>query len=252
MKLKISIISTCLLLAGANALDMNNIFSKGKEIMGESSSNSANSDLQTRGLKKALNIGVESAVKSLSDYGYLNNSDVKIPLPKGLQSVANIAKKAGASKYVNDLERDMNLAAGEAVKKATPIFTKAITDMNVQDAAKLVKGGNNSITNYFKGKTEKQLVSMMKPIVKKTTANNSLASSYKALMNTTKSSGLLNQANTIANSFGVDVGGVEDLDNYVTQKAVDGVFYMIGKEEEKIRKNPLGYGSDLIKKVFKY
>ncbi len=252
MKLKISIISTLLITSSLNALDMNNILNAGKQLLSENSKSSADGDLQTKGLKKALDIGVKTAVKSLSGTGYLNNKSVKIPLPKSLQTVANIAKKVGASKYVDKLETDMNLAAGEAVKNATPIFTKAITNMSVQDASKLVQGGKHSITNYFKGKTEIQLIDMMKPIVKKATANNSVASSYKMLINSTKSSGLLNQASTIANSFGIDIKGAEDLDGYVTKKAVNGIFFMIAKEEEKIRQNPLSYSSDLIKKVFKF
>lgn len=255
MKIKTSIITAAMLTIYANALDLNSVLKTGQELV-EGSSSSTGTSLQTDGLKEALNIGVDFAVKSLSNTGYLDNANVKIPLPGGLDTVANMAKKAGGEKYVNDLVKDMNLAAGEAVKNATPIFSKAITNMNVQDANALINGGENSITKYFQTKTSTDLTQMMLPIVKKATSNNSLASSYKALMNAVgggsiPGSELLGQAKGVASAFGVDMDGAEDLDGYVTKKAVSGVFYMIAKEEAKIRENPLSYSSDLIKQVFK-
>lgn len=256
MKIKISILATVLLLVYANALDLNQIIKTGEDMISKGENTTNSSSTQTQGLKKALEIGVDFAVKSLSDTGYLNNSNVKIPLPNGLEKVANMAKKMGGETYVNNLVKDMNLAAGEAVKSATPIFSKAITNMNVQDASGLINGGKNSITQYFKSTTSKDLTQMMLPIIKKATSNNALASTYKALMQSagvTNIPGkeLLGQAKGLANAFGIDTKGAEDLDGYVTKQAINGIFYMIEQEEAKIRANPLGYSSDIIKRVFK-
>lgn len=259
MKLHVSIIAACMLSANAYALDLGNIVEQGNKML--NSTNSNNSDLQTRGLKKALDIGVNYAVKSLSGNGFMDNSAVKIPLPKSMQTMANLAMKFGGEKYVNDLVSTMNAAASQAVSKSIPIFSKAITSMSIEDATKLLSGGDNAITNYFQTKTSTELAQMMKPIVSEATKKNELVSSYKNLLsfynkNSSSSMGNLGEkAKGIANVLGVKTDKYlpmsnEDLDSYVTRKAMDGAFYMIGKEEAKIRSNPLSYGSDLIQKVF--
>lgn len=260
MKLHVSIIAVCALGIGAHAIDLGNVIKQGSEIM-NSTSSANGSSLQTQGLKKALDIGVNYAVKSLSGNGFMDNSAVKIPLPESIQNIANIATKFGGEKYVNNLVATMNTAAGQAVSKSVPIFAKAITSMSVEDASKLISGGNNSITDYFKTKTSSDLTQMMKPIISKATKENELVSSYKNLVNFYNKNGgtsignIGEKAKGLASAFGVKTDKYlpmsdEDLDSYVTRKAMDGAFYMIGKEEAKIRSNPLSYGSDLIQKVF--
>lgn len=260
-KIQISLVAVCLLGLSANAFDLNDAINTGSKVL--SSSSTSDSSLQTKGMKEALDVGVKYAVKSLSGSGFLDNQNVKIPLPKSVQKIADVVSKFGGQSYVDKLQSDMNLAAGEAISKSTPVFTKAISDMSVSDATKIINGKDDAATTYFKDKTSAELTTLVKPIIQKATANNQLASSYKALVNQFNANGgssllsgdLANQAKGIAGALGVDVEKYtpmsdEDLDSYVTRKALDGTFYMIGEEEAKIRKNPLSYGSDIIKQVF--
>ncbi len=258
MKKKI-ILSICLLGATAHAFDLNSAINEGSKILNNTNNTSMQSDYQTQGLKKALEIGTKYAIDSLSKDGFLKNNAVKIPLPNHLQNTANIASKIGGQKYVDDFIKTMNLAAGDAVMKTTPVFIDAIKNLSIQDAQALLTGKDDSITNYFKQKTNTKLLNIVKPIVQKATKQNRLTSSYSALMSVTKQnntiSNALNKAQNIAGAFGIETNDNmpqqdEDLDTFITRKTLDGMFYMIAKEEKKIRNNPLSYSSSIIQKVF--
>lgn len=248
------------LFSSLSAFDLGKVITE--NVLEQNSNNSnLSEDYKTSGLKKALEIGTEYAINSLSGEGFLNNSLVKIPLPKSLQSVAAIVSKVGGQKYVDDFVKTMNLAAGEAVPKTASIFGKAISSMNINDASSILNGGENATTNFFKQKTSHELAQTITPIVKKAISSNKLIASYKTMLGAYNTSGvkipgskLLGQAKGIASALGVSEDTLpmsnEDLDTYVTRKTIDGMFLMIGKEEKKIRSNPLGYSSDLIKKVF--
>ncbi len=239
--------------------DLGSIFSESSQILGQNSSKSSiSNDYKVKGLKKALDIGTKYAINTLSKDGFLKHSAVKIPLPKSLATVGSMASKVGAEKYVNDFVKTMNLAAGDAVIKTAPIFAKAIQNLSVKDASRLLAGNSSAITDYFKQNTKNELVRVVKPIVAKATKKNNLTSSYTALVNVSKTGGInksLGKAKDVASAFGLFgkddfPSDNEDLDSYVTRKTVDGMFYMIAKEEQKIRANPLSYGSSIIKKVF--
>lgn len=248
------------LFSSLSAFDLNKVINENVLTQNSSSSN-LSEDYKTSGLKKALEIGTKYAITSLSGEGFLNNSLVKIPLPQSLQSVASIVSKVGGQKYVDDFVKTMNLAAGEAVPQTASIFGKAISSMDINDASSILNGGENATTNFFKQKTSKELTQTIAPIIKKATSSNKLIASYKTMLGAYNTSGvkipgseLLGQAKGIASALGVgeDVLPMsnEDLDTYVTRKTIDGMFLMIGKEEKKIRSNPLGYSSELIQKVF--
>jgi len=224
----------------------------------KSSANALSSTDMNGALKQALNVGVDYAVKSLgAKNGYLNNSLVKIGLPKNLEKTASLVRKVGGGKYVDDLILSLNNAATQAAPKTAKIFSDSITKMSIDDAKKILSGGDDAATKYFKENTTKQLQATIAPIVKKSMENNSVAKYYKAFQSFYKSNaGVLKNdtVSALANSFGygsaLPSDKDEDLDGYVTNKAIDGLMIMIAQKEKAIRANPMMQSSSLIKKVF--
>lgn len=194
------------------------------------------------GVKEALAQGVESAIAQLGKPdGFLKDEAVKIRLPGKLKKVAETARSLGQGKYVDQLETTMNRAAEAAVPAAAEIFGDAIRTMSVQDAFKIVGGGEHAATDYFRSKSGTALRAKLLPIVTRSTAESGVGKSYKRLLD--KSGGLLGK-------LAGDQQGELDLDGYVTDKALDGLYHYIGQKEAAIRKNPLGTGSSLLKSVF--
>ncbi len=190
------------------------------------------------GLKEALNKGSAAAVAKLGvTDGFLKNPEVKIPLPDGLKQAERAAKLLGRQKDFDELVTGMNRAAEQAVPLAKPLLTDAIKSMSVDDAKKIISGGDDSVTQFFKSKTEKQLGIKFQPIVKQTTDKVGLANQYNKLA-------------AQAQQFGMVKEQDAKIESYVTRKALDGLFLMIGKEERAIRQDPLKYGSEILKKVF--
>ncbi|KXB29556.1 MULTISPECIES: DUF4197 domain-containing protein [Dechloromonas] len=190
------------------------------------------------GVKEALAKGADYAVASLGkEGGFLGNSKVKIPLPGYLQKAESGLRMFGLGKQADQLIETMNHAAEQAVAEAKPILTDSIKKMSVQDAKGILTGGEDSVTQYFKRTSTEQLTAKFMPIVKASTKKLQLAEQYNSFAGKAASSGLIDQKDA-------------DLDGYVTQKAMDGLFLMIAEEEKKLRANPVGAGSDLLKKVF--
>ncbi|MEA1914976.1 MAG: DUF4197 domain-containing protein [Campylobacterota bacterium] len=222
-----------------------------------STSSLSNVDMNSA-LKQALNVGVDYAIKSLgAQNGYLNNPLAKIGLPKSLETTANLVRKVGGGKYVDDLILSLNNAATQAAPKTAKIFANSISNMGIDDAQKILAGSDNAATDYFRKTSTTQLQDTITPIVKQSMANNSVAKYYQAFQSFYKSNaGALknDQVSSIANSLGF--GSVlpsqkdEDLDAYVTNKSIDGLMTMIAQKEKAIRANPLMQSSSLIKKVF--
>lgn len=191
-----------------------------------------------KGLRAALDQGATKAVASLgTSDGFLKNAKVRIPLPSTLKKVKGAAKLLGMDKQFDELEVSMNRAAENAVPKAKPLLVNAIKQMSVQDAMGILKGGDDSVTQYFKSKTESKLIGEFLPFASEATAKVGLAQQYNALATKGASLGLVKEDQ-------------KSLDGYIAQKAVDGLFYMIGQEERALRANPLGASSDIVKKVF--
>jgi ribosomal protein L22 len=209
-------------------------------------------------LKQALNVGVDYAVKSLgAKNGYLNNPLTKIGLPKDLEKTANIVRKVGGGKYVDDLILALNNAATQAAPKTAKIFTSSISKMSINDAKQILNGSDDAATNYFRTHTTKQLQQTIAPIIKKSMQNNSVAKYYKAFQSFYKSNAKIlknDKINALASSFGygsvLPSNNDEDLDSYVTNKSIDGLMTMIAQKEKAIRSNPMMQNSKLIKKVF--
>ncbi len=190
------------------------------------------------GLKSALEQGSSAAVDLLGKTdGFLGNKAVKIPLPGSLKKYEKLMRTVGMGKYADELILAMNRAAEAAVPEAKALFVDAIKKMSLKDAKGILTGGQTSGTDYFKRTTSPQLREKFLPIVKSATAKVQLAETYNEYAQKGAQFGLVSKENA-------------NLDDYVTQKALDGLFYMVAEEEKKIRQNPLQAGSDIVKKVF--
>ena len=190
------------------------------------------------GLKAALEKGSGVAVDLLGKTdGFFGNSAVKIPLPDSLKKYESLMRRVGMGKYADELILTMNRAAEAAVPEAKKLFVDSIKKMSVQDAKGILTGGQTAGTEYFKRTTTDQLRVKFLPIVKQATAKVKLAEKY-------------NQYAQKGVQFGLVKKDQANLDDYVTQKALDGLFYEVAEEEKKIRQDPVKAGSDIIKKVF--
>ncbi len=190
------------------------------------------------GLKAALEKGSGVAVDLLGKTdGFFANEAVKIPLPDSLKKTQKLMRGIGMGKYADELELTLNRAAEAAVPEAKKLFVDAIKKMSVQDAKGILTGGQTSGTDYFKRSTTDQLRQKFLPIVKNATVKVKLAEKYNQYAQKGVQLGLVKKEDA-------------NLDDYVTQKALDGLFYMVAEEEKKIRQDPLKAGSDIIKKVF--
>ncbi len=190
------------------------------------------------GLKEALTTGANFAVSSLGkENGFLGNSKVKIPLPESLQTIEKGLRAFGMGKQADELVTTMNHAAEKAVVLAKPILVDAIKHTTIQDAKGILTGGDDSVTQFFRKSTSEKLAEQFLPIVKDATKKVQLAEKYNKFAKKGAKLGLIDKKDA-------------DLDNYVTEKAMDGLFLMIAEKEKSIRENPLGAGSDMLKKVF--
>ena len=190
------------------------------------------------GLKSALQKGSQAAVASLGKTdGFLRNPRVKIDLPESLERAEKAMRRLGMGKYADELVVTMNRAAESAVPEAKQLFVDAVKKMSVQDAKGILTGGDTAGTSYFRKSTSKQLHDRFLPIVKKATAKVGVAQKYNDYAEKGASLGLIDKSDA-------------NIDEYVTQKALDGLFLMVAEEEKKIRKDPVAAGTAIIKKVF--
>ena len=190
------------------------------------------------GLREALVKGTQYAVDSLGRQdGFFGNGKVKIPLPGSLQKVEKLLHQLGLGKQADELVLTMNRAAEAAVPEAKALLVDAVRKMSVQDAKGILTGGQDSATQFFKRSTSDQLRAKFLPIVKKATARVNLAQKYDEYAGKGAKLGLVKKEDA-------------NLDNYVTQKAMDGLFVMVAEQEAKIRQNPAEAASVILKKVF--
>ncbi len=190
------------------------------------------------GLQTALTKGADSAVGKLGvTDGFFGNDRVRIPLPETLHKGEKLLRTMGLGKQADELVLTMNRAAESAVKEAKPILVGAIKKMTWQDAKGILTGGETAATDYFRRTTNDQLTTRFLPIVQKATSRLKLADKYNAYAGRAAKLGLIGE-------------GESNLDNYVTGKAIDGLFVMIGDEEKAIRKDPIGQTSKILQKVF--
>ncbi len=190
------------------------------------------------GLKEALSIGTEKAVSEVSSIdGYLANEAIKIMMPDKIKKVADVLKKVGYQKEVDDFVISMNRAAERAAPKAAPLFSNAIKRMTFDDAKKILNGDDTAATDYFETETSDKLYEAFKPIVSSSMNKVGVTKSYKKMIGKYTSLPFMKEESL-------------DLDHYVTDKAMDGLFYKIAQEEKKIRTDPAARLTKLLKKVF--
>ncbi|MGZ5180416.1 MAG: DUF4197 domain-containing protein [Ramlibacter sp.] len=192
----------------------------------------------TRGLKAALETGALTAVRLLGvQDGFLANPRVHIPLPGALQDASRLLKAMGQGRQVEDLEVAINRAAESAVPLAKNLLVNAVKSMSVTDARNILAGGDTSVTRFFADKTRTPLAAQFLPAVRQATAKVGLAAKYDQIAGRAAGFGLLKQEDA-------------SIDQYVTRKALDGLYLVIGDEEQKIRRDPVGTGSAILQKVF--
>jgi hypothetical protein len=192
-------------------------------------------------IKQALSQGVDDSVYLLGSLQGFNLSEkYHIPLPDRLEKPAELLRKLGQGKKVDDIETRLNRAAQQAVKQATPVFTDAISSMSVTDALGIMQGADDAATQYFRDRTETSLRTRFLPIISKATGQTGLTNAYKSLNNT------MNTLMSDYNTYTVDI------DRYVLNHAMDALFDRIAIEEKLIREQPVKRTTELMRKVYGY
>ena len=192
----------------------------------------------SKGLKTALEKGALSAIGILGvQDGFLGNEKVRIPLPKFLEDAAKLMRTFGQGGKVDELVTAMNRGAEAAVPQAKDLLVKAVQTMTVNDAKGILGGGSTAVTEFFETRTRPQLATRFLPIVTQATAKVDLASKFNDVAGKAAGLGLVKKEEA-------------NIQKYVTDKTLNGLFFMIGEEEKKIRDNPAGYGSAILSKVF--
>lgn len=227
------------------ALAQNDLLNQGRSLLDQytkpgaaSSASSLSTGEIASGLKDALRVGTERVVGKVGKPdGFNANPELHIPLPDSLKRVQSALHAVGASGMADDLELRLNRAAEAATPQAKQIFWKAISDMSVDDARGILNGPQDSATQYLKGKMSAPLETAMKPVVDKSLADAGAIKAYDGMMGQYKSL-----------PFMPDVKA--NLTEHVLDKALDGLFLYLGREEAAIRQNPAQRSTDLLKKVF--
>lgn len=234
-------ILTTLLLAGLVPVfstaqsPLDDLRKKAEEALGK---RQPGNDRVAAGLKEALTVGTKNAVASTGRVdGFLKNAAIKILLPEKLRSVGKTMHMVGMGQQVDALEVGMNRAAEQAAPAAKQIFINAVTKMTIADARQILSGGDTAATEYFKAKSTDQLTAAFAPIVHRSMENVGVVRQYNKLMQNPLA-GELAQSQDF------------DLDQYVVSKTMDGLFYMIGEEEKKIRNDPAAQTTALLREIF--
>ena len=190
------------------------------------------------GLKDALMQGASKAVGKLGTVdGFLKNPKVKIPLPDSMKKAEKAMRMFGMGKQADELVLKMNRAAEAAVPEAKTLLVDAVKKMSVSDAKNILSGGDDAATQYFRTATSGPMADKFLPIVKQATENVALAQQY-------------NKFAAMGSRYGLVGKDQASLEQYVTQKTLDGVYLMMAEEEKAIRQDPMGQASSLLKKVF--
>ncbi len=191
------------------------------------------------GLREALRIGAHNAILQLGKPdGFLSNPQVKVPLPPTLASTEEQLRKLGMGSALDSFSLSLNRAAEQAVPEVADIFSQAIQNLTIQDAMEILNGPNDAATQYFRRSSEESLRQRIGPLVAQATDQVGVTQLYKSMSK---------QAGPLASML---LGPSGDLDGFVTDKSLDGLFHVIAGEEERIRSNPAARGSELLRKVF--
>ena len=228
-----------IVLFGSTFAQFGNILDKAKTTLSTGSTGGISQGDAAGAIKEALVNGIKSGVNQVSATdGYFANAAIKVLMPPEAQKVESALRRVGQGALVDKAIMQMNRSAEQAATKATPIFVDAIGKMNINDALSIVNNQQkDAATQYLKRTTTDQLIAAFKP-------------SIKTALDETKTTEVWTEVMTVYNRIPFVSPVNTDLPDYVTRKAIDGLFYMISLEEAKIRNNPMGQASELIKKVF--
>jgi len=192
----------------------------------------------TQGLKEALTVGSRNATASASKVdGFYKNPKIKIPWPSEAKDMKNTLNSMGMKKQVTAFEKQVNRAAEDAAKKAAPIFIKSITSMSINDGLSILQGKNDEATQYLKRTTSDQLMAEFKPIVSESLKKVDITRYWKPLFTNYNKLPMVKKVNP-------------NLDDYVSRKAMEGLFKLVAEEEFKIRQDPAARVNDILRKVF--
>ncbi len=208
-----------------------------KPAPGSTGSNLTNDDI-IKGLKEALSVGAKNSTARASIVdGYFKNPLIFIPFPPDAVKVEKKLRELGFGSKIDNFTKTLNRAAEEAAKEASPIFLSAIQGMTIQDGLGILKGNNTAATTYLQGKTNSQLTAKFSPIVQNALQKTSATKYWSEIVN------IYNKIPTVQKVN-------PDLNAYATGKAIDGLFFLVGDEETKIRKDPAARVSEILRKVF--
>jgi hypothetical protein len=220
---------------------LNDLKQAGKTLLpGEqNSATTLDSSTMVSGLKEALSVGSKRAIETVSQTdGYLGNPDIRIPLPPQVEKVGSLMRQVGMSDLADEFQTSMNRAAEEAAPEATSIMVDAIKNMTIEDARNILNGPDNAATQYFREQTSGRLTELFKPSIENSLDQVGSTRYYNQLSDRVASVPVVGEQLNVA------------LPDYVTQKALDGLFTMLALEEKKIRENPAARTTELLKTVF--
>jgi hypothetical protein len=223
----------CSSVAQFNKTKLGKVLEKVQEETGQLSENEI-----ANGLKEALKVGIGNGSSQASQIdGYLKNEFIKVVFPPDAQKVEQKLRQIGLGNEVDKFITSLNRAAEDAAKKSKPIFVKAITSMTITDAVGILKGSDNAATEYLQRTTNQELYTTFFPVVDSTLNINQATRYYSDLVNTYNKLPFVQKVNP-------------DLKQYATQKAMDGLYYLIAQEEKKIRQDPAARVNDILRRVF--
>lgn len=220
---------------------LNDLKQAGKTLLpGEqNSATTLDSSTMVSGLKEALSVGSKRAIETVSQTdGYLGNPQIRIPLPPQVEKVGSLMRQVGMSDLADEFQTSMNRAAEEAAPEATSIMVDAIKNMTIEDARNILNGPDNAATQYFREQTSGRLTELFKPSIENSLDQVGSTRYYNQLSDRVASVPVVGKQLNV------------DLPDYVTQKALDGLFTMLALEEKKIRENPAARTTELLKTVF--
>lgn len=221
----------------AGCAEMTSVMEQVSTEMGSTNPSLTNDEV-IRGLREALTVGTNNSSSLTSKLdGFYKNPEIFIPFPEEAIKVKNTVEDLGMKKQVDEFVMTLNRAAETATKEAAPIFVNAIKEMTIADGFAILKGNDNAATQYLKDKTSAQLKVKFNPVVKNAIQKVEVTKYWNPVINTYNKVPFVEPMNP-------------NLEDYITTKAMDGLFLMIEKEEAKIRKDPMARVTDLLKKVF--
>lgn len=238
MKKVIGILLLSFIVSASNAQILKEVYKKVTGGGDKNSTNGLSTEEVVSGLKEALTLGAEKSASQLSNMdGFFKNAAIKILLPDEAKKVVEtVSRVPGGQKLVDDAILSMNRAAEDAAKSAAPIFVNAIKNMSFADAWNILRGGDSAATKYLREQTTKPLTEAFKPVIEKSLEKVNATQHWNTVFST-------------YNKFSFKKIN-PDLSGYVTDKALEGIFYQLALEEQKIRKDPVAQTTNLLKKVF--